>query len=61
MSLFSFIEEMNFAGSQIIDAANQTYLVMVEHFAQDRAVVSNLLHDQTHIRFRNLVHKFQVL
>ena len=61
LKVMLLIEETNFAGGKIIDAADQADLMLVQHLSQDRAALANLLHDESHVGLSNFVHKFQIL
>src|SRR4051812_3700766 len=57
----SIRKEMNFAGGEIIHPADQRNFPFVNHFAKNRATLTDLLHDQAHIRFGNLLDETVVL
>jgi hypothetical protein len=60
-ALILFVEEADFAGGKIVDAADQADLMLFQHLAQNGTAFTDLLHDQMHVSFGNLVHEFQVL
>ena len=53
----SVVVKMNFAGGEIVHAADEADLAAVKHFAQNGAALANLLHHEPHVDFGHLVHK----
>lgn len=55
------LKETHLAGGEVIHAANQADLMLVEHLAEDGAAFADLLHDVTHVGFGYLVNKGVIL
>lgn len=53
--------KMNLAGGEIVHAADQADLAVINHLAQDGAAFADLLQDQLHVHLGHLVHKLKVL